>query len=151
MKRVVVTGNVKAGKLVLLDQEGFRRELASTFNEDTIVDVIVERQSKKRSNKQNKYLWGVVYSTLAKSEIGYTEEEWHEMCKYKFLRKHYVVGDENIDTGQTTTKLTTAEFEEYTEKIRRWGAHIGVDIPEPNEAEKIFDTLNQELDLEKQK
>ncbi len=150
MQRVVYTGNIKQGKLEIVDRDRFRQEVSATFKDDTVVDVIIEKQSRNRTNQQNKYLWAVVYGTLAKSEIGYTDEEWHEMCKYKFLRKHYTVGDELLDVGGTTTKLTTIEFGEYCEKIRRWGAQLGVNIPEPNENDKIFDTFNEQLNLEKQ-
>ena len=149
MNRVAVTGNIKGGKLEILDKEGFRREVASTFKDDAIVDVIIEKQSKNRSNRQNKYLWAVCYKLIA-DHTGYTDEEIHEILKYKFLRKHFTVGDEQYDVGGTTTKLTTVEFEEYTEKIRRWGATLSINIPLPNENEAKLDMLNEQLDLQKQ-
>lgn len=140
MNKVSAQATIKDGKLILRNRQIFAEELKSLLG-DVILTVAEGRET--RSNQQNKYLWGCVYKTLAQSEIGYTEEEWHEMCKYKYLRKHYVVGDEEIDVGSTTTKLTTIEFEEYVENIRRWGATLGVNILLPNEPQREPDKLDE--------
>jgi hypothetical protein len=64
--------------------------------------------------------------------FGYDENEMHDALKYKFLRR----GAADLETVQSTTKINTAQFEEYLEKIRRWAVmEYNVSIPLPNEAE----------------
>ena len=138
MQEVVTQGVMKGGKLSLIDRKSFADELSVVFEKDCLVEVCVIRKGKTRTKKQNKYLWGVPYKLLS-DHLGYTPEELHEICKYKFLSKHYDIGDESLDVGASTTKLTTAEFEDYAENIRRWGATLSVNIPLPNEADILSD------------
>jgi hypothetical protein len=96
------------------------------------VEVIIRKPKTKRSDLQNNYYWGVVLEILSK-ELGYDQDELHEILKYKFLKIESTLGMEYI---RSTTKLTTGEFEEYLEKIKRWAAEfLGINIPNPNEAE----------------
>jgi hypothetical protein len=133
MKRVEWVGNIKKGKLEILDREAMAKAINFEFGpSDCIVDIIIEKCSKKRSTQQNKYLWGVCYKLLS-DHLGYTPEEIHEICKYKFLRKHYDIGKEHLEVGSTTKTLSTLEFEDYTENIRMFGATLSVNIPLPNE------------------
>lgn len=95
------------------------------------VDVVVRKHKAKRSNNQNNYYFGVVCKILG-DYFGYDENEMHDALKYKFLRK----GAADLETVQSTTKMNTAEFEEYLEKVRRWAAmEYGVVVPLPNEVE----------------
>jgi hypothetical protein len=145
MKQVIVTGNIRNGKLELLDQAGFRRDMAITFPTDCIVDVIIERRGKKRTNPQNRWLWGVAYKILS-DHTGYSEEEIHEICKFKFNRKEYHLGDETFILGGSTAIMTTIEFMEYKTNIQQLGAELGCVIPDPNETLEI---LNEGLELTK--
>lgn len=147
MKQVIVTGNIRNGKLELLDQAGFRRDIAITFDKDCIVDVIVERQGRKRTNQQNRYLWGIPYKLLS-DYTGHSKDEIHEWCKCEFLSsKHLWIGEKEHEIGRSTSNLPTVEFEEYCENLRRFGATLGVNIPLPNENLEI---LNEALDLRKE-
>lgn len=95
------------------------------------VNVTIRKWKCTRSNNQNNYYFGVVCKVLG-DYFGYTEEEMHDALKYKFLRK----GACDIETVQSTTKLNTAEFEEYLENVRRWAAiEYNVIVPLPNEVE----------------
>jgi hypothetical protein len=134
MQEVITQGAMNGGKLSLLDRSSFANQLSVVFGKDCLVDVCVIRKGKTRTSRQNNYLWGVPYKLLS-DHLGYPPEEIHEICKYKFLSKHYDIGDESLDVGASTAKLTTAEFEDYAENIRRWGATLGANIPLPNEAE----------------
>jgi hypothetical protein len=98
MKRVVAVGNIKQGKFELVDKDKFRQNIAIEFDRDCVVDVVVERYSKRRSNSQNSYLWGIPYKLLS-DHTGYSPDEIHEICKYKFLRTHYTVAGEEFDLG----------------------------------------------------
>lgn len=45
---------------------------------------------------------------------------------------------------RSTTSLTTAEFSEYTEKIRNWMATFGVYLPSPEEWKQANGLLDTE-------
>ena len=51
----------------------------------------------------------------------------HEALKFKFLSK----GLKTLPTVISTTKLDTADFFEYIEKIKRWASiHYSIVLPE---------------------
>ena len=90
-----------------------------------------------RSLLQNKYYWGVVIKMLAK-EIGYTPEVMHEYMKEKFLWKnkdYYDMPDGGIIyIKESTTNLSTIEFDNYIQEIRNWaGEFLSLDVPLPNQ------------------
>ena len=94
------------------------------------VEVIIRKPKTKRSDVQNNYYWGVVIELLSK-ELGYDQDEMHEILKYKFLKTK----NGEMEYVKSTTKLTTGEFEEYLDKIKRWSAEfLRVVIPDPNES-----------------
>ena len=95
------------------------------------VEVIIRKPKTSRSTLQNSYYWSVVVEILAK-ELGYDKDEIHEILKYKFLQSNAM----GMPYVKSTTKLSTGEFEDYLEKIRRWAAEfLNINIPLPNEVE----------------
>jgi hypothetical protein len=78
-----------------------------------------------------------VVCKLISDHTGYTPEEVHNFMKEKFLtdKKHIIIGGEERDVEEaTTTRLTTKQFEEYCENIRRFAStELEVSIPEPGE------------------
>jgi hypothetical protein len=91
----------------------------------------VREYKSQRSNNQNNYYFGVVCQILG-DYFGYTVEEMHDALKMKFLRK----GAADLETVVSTTKLNTAQFEDYLEKVRRWALlEYNVTVPLPNEFE----------------
>jgi hypothetical protein len=94
------------------------------------LEVIVRKFRSKRSNNQNSYYWYVVLDTLHK-HTGHSDYDLHEMMKYKFLKVH---GE--MEYVKSTTKLNTAEFEVYLDKIRKWAEDkINCKINLPNEVD----------------
>lgn len=95
----------------------------------------IQKYSKKRSSPQNRYYHGVVLKYLSET-TGFTLEEMHEVCKYKFLpyeRANRVTG-ETQTFGRSTTELNTSEYEEYLNNIRIWAVnYLDCLIPLPNE------------------
>lgn len=86
------------------------------------VEIVLRYPSKKRSNSQNKYLWGVVYALIADS-TGNSIEDVHTALKTMFLGKE-----------ASTSRLSTAEFSKYTEKVRAFAmTEYYIDIPDANE------------------
>lgn len=108
--------------------------LASEFRQHEGKDVRIEvyRHRKIRSTKQNRYLFGVVYMYIV-AVTGYTKNEVHEAMSKKFLEPKFLdFGGEDIQVDGSTTDLTTTEFIEYHEAIRKWAAEwLHCDIPDP--------------------
>lgn len=121
--------------------------------------VSIEPEAKRRTQRQNRYLWGVVYKTIADNDPGFfgneetaealkavgvsMEEAVHEYCKRHFLRGevlHIADGDEGTvwqayHLQKSTAKLNRREFDEYVEAVRRWAAQgLQVFIPDPQAA-----------------
>ena len=96
--------------------------------------------TKGRSNPQNKSYWKLCVEPLAEflSEQGYTKDDVHELlkaeCNYevKFLKdKDGRITEKKIP--QTTTKMTTAQFMDFMERIRVYASGLGKYLYEPNE------------------
>lgn len=96
------------------------------------IDVSVKKRTKPRSSHQNRYYWGVVIEILSEY-TGYEREEMHDALKMLFLRKPaHAPG--LPDTLRSTSDLTTKEFEDFLERVRRWATiELSVSIPLPNE------------------
>ena len=92
------------------------------------VEVDIKKLRSQRSNNQNNYYFGCVLDILSK-ETGYEIDEMHEIMKYKFLKQNRKTGMEYV---KSTSKLSTSEFEDYLEKIRRWASiELSIFIPDP--------------------
>ena len=121
---------IKDGKLILFNRKLFDNYLLNL--EDKHVDLSVKLPSKDRSNNQNRYYWGIVVDIIGK-ELGYTADETHEALKMKFLLDRRG----KIPTVRSTTVLSTKEFEDYLEDIKRWAAEfLNVVLPDPNPQEE---------------
>ncbi len=119
-------GKVEKGLLILFDKELFNIQLKAF--EGKHIDLSVKLPSKNRSNNQNRFYWGVLIDIIGK-ELGYTADETHEALKMKFLLDRRG----KIPTVRSTAVLTTKEFEDYLEDIKRWAAEfLNVVLPDPN-------------------
>lgn len=95
--------------------------------------VVVSKKKQKRSINQNSYYWGVVLKLIG-DELGYFVEDMHKTFATMFLKQIIKIGDEEIETYKSTTKLKTDEFEEYLQKIRMFASsELDIIIPLPNE------------------
>lgn len=124
-------GKVEKGKFVPDDVKTFK--MAFYVLEGKEAEITLAKRQKSRSGNQNRYYWGVVVSLLSEYIGEYNEDETHEAMKMQFLKVHH---EKLPDTCKSTANLTTAEFEDYIEKIRIWaGSFLGFYIPTPNEVE----------------
>jgi len=96
-------------------------------------DIIIRKPKKIRSLEQNRYYWGVIIKILAET-WGWDAEELHEVLKFKFNK---IPGENGLpDRPGSTTDLSTIDFENYLEEIRRWAlTEYQIYIPLPNEIE----------------
>ncbi|HNC13938.1 MAG TPA: hypothetical protein PLF59_19310, partial [Cyclobacteriaceae bacterium] len=103
------------------------------------IEITVRRKKKHRSVQQNRYYWLVV--TILSDYTGFTKDEMHSILRSKFLRAEKV----NEDTGvvyeyvKSTTELTTVEYEDYLDDVRRFAAQeFNMTVPMPNEQIEVF-------------
>jgi len=103
--------------------------------------VIFEEHHDKRTMKQNRTLWGVVYQSLidqVADEVGYDKhdkagkEQLHEglLMLYGGVKKCPITGREVA--AKRSSKMTVAEFADYIDWIARWAATeygIVVELP----------------------
>lgn len=94
------------------------------------VELKLSRPVNSRSQQQNRFLWGVVYTTIAES-TGYTTEEVHELLKDKFLpRKFVTIGDTTKEVRKSTAQLSIDEFSKYLEQLAAFAAELGITLPD---------------------
>lgn len=122
-------------------------EAADIGGDETLV-VSIDAEEKKRTQQQNRYLWGVVYKTIADNDPGFFTGEQtaallknarlsvadviHEFCKQCFLPPVHVAVGEGMVLSPSTTRMTRQDFNAYVEDIRRWAADsLGVYVPDP--------------------
>lgn len=141
--------NGQAFRLVneLVRGNAIRALQSAAIGGDEIMVVRIEPEEKKRTLRQNKYLWGVVYKTIVDNDPGYfvndaldalrktarlsTAEVVHEFCKARFLPSADLPGLQ-ITVAPSTAKLPRKEFQDYVESIRRWAAdELQVFVPDP--------------------
>ncbi len=120
--------------------------------------ITIEEWVKPRSDKQNRYYFGVVVPIIqAICERG-SDEIWsvdrtHEFIKREIwemteVKTYYrrdpqtleLVPYKEIEASKSRT-LNAKQWEDMMTKTRAWAAEIGVDIPEP--IEKIPDYLDE--------
>lgn len=129
MRGYTFYGTVQDGLLKVDSAAEFSVALRRLNGKAVTVNVATVDRKHARTLPQNSYLWGVVYPLLAE-ETGYDVEELHEACKFRFLRDRENEKDDLVRI-KSTTDLTTTEFSEYVENVRRLAAELGVVIPDP--------------------
>ena len=96
--------------------------------------VEVVQHVKRRSDAQNRYLWGCAYAELARV-TGQPAEDWHEY----FLGEHFgwetveMLGRKKLRPVRRSSKLTTQEFADYVAFIQMRAAENGIYVPDPGE------------------
>jgi hypothetical protein len=117
------------------------RALLETLEGKQVV-VTVDLFRKKRSDRQNRYYFGVVVADIreAMQELGNTvsPDDVHYFLKSEVAGMKSPIYDLNGEVVgwrvDTSTKLTTQEFENYMEQCRAWAAeHLNIIIDLPNE------------------
>lgn len=94
----------------------------------------VEQLKKKRSNPQNRSLWGVAYKALSEA-TGNDPEDLHTffLGEWSGWEVIDVMGQQRRVPVRRSSKLTTEEFGEFYEFIQRRSAECGYNVPSPNE------------------
>lgn len=116
-------------------EEYFRRAKPGFY------EITIKQKRDRRSNAQNRWLWGKIYPMLLQGflDAGWDEftceEEVHEWCKQHFSGKRVVnrITGEVDNLPNSTKKMDTIEFCSYCEQLRTMAVeYLGITIPEPN-------------------
>lgn len=119
---------------------------------DTKLEVSFKKLRYKRSDAQNRFLWGVAYVTIA---AWYYETQGEKVSK-DVIHAHtlqYILGyrpvvetilgrEVIVMEGKSTSKLNTVEFNDMKDKLQKYWAAKGCDIPDPRENNFITDFLD---------
>jgi len=128
--QTTIIGTVENGKFVPNSKEYFKRAFESY--EGKIIELSLKVWHKKRTTPQNSYYWGVVIELIKNyiNDLGndFDSDTIHELLRSLFLKKtKEIVNKESgevktIEFIQSTTKLSTIEFETYLESCKRYAA-----------------------------
>lgn len=124
--------NVFNGKLQLNVSQLIAKELPEF--EGKRVEITIKRLRSKRSLQQNRLWW--LYVTIVSNELGYDKDEFHEIAKYKLLKREKV----NEATGEvftyigSTAKLNKSEFADLVSDFQRWVSEsFSIVLPQPGD------------------
>jgi len=113
--------------------EAFYKYMKS-FKPGTRVKVIIKpfkAGDRIRSIDANAYYWGCVIEIL-RMEWGYEKEEMHDALGLMFRRDY----SKPVPTIIRTSNMSSRDFWEYIERIRRWAAsEFNIVIPDPNKVD----------------
>jgi hypothetical protein len=130
------SATISNGKLRIRNRQSF--DVAVSLLKDGNYEMKLERVSKKRTNLQNSFYWGVIIPLCTKGllDLGHAvdSDDTHEILKAMFNKKQFV----NEQTGEvthyggSTQEMTTTDSMAYWERIYQFASeHLNVFIPEP--------------------
>ena len=129
LKSFVHHGEIKGGKLIL-DSPRYWQGMVGMFN-DAKVRIVLEKMRGTRTNRQNRYYWGVALELIA-HHTGYLPEDVHEIMRARFLKKKRIWRGGEMAVLQSTSDLTSDEFTQYIEQVRQEAAEMEIEIPDPD-------------------
>lgn len=97
------------------------------------LEITVQAWKPKRSEQQNRYLWGVVYATISQA-TGQEPDDWHEYFLGEFFgwEEHELFGRKRLKPRERSSKQIKARFSEYIEFIISRAAKFDIIVPPPN-------------------
>ena len=106
-------------------------------------DVTIEKRKHSRSTSQNALMW--MWLTCIADETGADKSEIHDEFRRMFLPAEVVRGlhGEMIERPVSTTKLSSAQFTEYLNKIEVFAsAELGIVLPRPDDL--VFEAFSEQ-------
>ena len=128
-QRFVLRANDTTRVNVLANAQRFLAALPTT--KSWRVEVCEHRE--RRSDAQNRYLWGVCYAELHRA-TGQEAEDWHEYMLGECYGWETVemMGRKKLRPMRRSSKMDRKEFAEYVEFIQRRAAEHGIFIQDPD-------------------
>ena len=129
----VVNGNLKRNRQLIID--------ALKSFEGKNIQITIEKATKKRSNQQNRYYWGILIPIFRKTILDAWGDYLDKETSHLWLKQKMNYNERvNEATGEvfkipkSTTENTTTEQEIYHKKIRDFlFQSFNVDVPLPGE------------------
>ncbi len=114
-------------KKLILNSEIYFNHCIQKFKEGERVTLQVTNKKPKRTEQQNRYLWGVFYPQIAKETGEQNLERLHELFKGLFLTTGIVkVLGKDVRIKKSTTSLSVTEFSDFVRAIEN---ETGVQAP----------------------
>jgi hypothetical protein len=100
--------------------------------------VEVSEYRPRRSDEQNRYLWGGVYRTICEHLEGWETADVHEYCLGECYGWETIegLGRKRLRPVRRSSKLNKQEFSDYIAFIQRRMAEHGIYIPDPEQNEE---------------
>ena len=145
---MIFNGHVKPnGALIIHNRSMFDSAVGSMARENDVkVTIEVKKARVQRSLMQNAYYFGVVVTMVQERlrDLGHdiTKEDTHDLLRGRLLFTELIdeKTGEVVKIPKSTKNLTKAEFMDYLEDIKRFGAEVlDIVIPDPGEQLKIQD------------
>lgn len=148
---MIFHGRIIGGNFIADNNQAYQEYFLK--NEGKKVKQEIVRIFGRRSNAQNRYVWGVMYPAIAErltelNGIEVTVEQVHIIMSEKFnsLRLKVSTGDE-IVVIESTSDMTTVEFNERCKNIQQWAAvNLELSVPDPNETINDLDGLREVME-----
>jgi len=109
--------------------------LLSSLSKEHGLRLTVEEAKSRRSDQQNKYLWGVCYPTMRCAlPEEWTNDDLHEFWLGEFYGWDILegLGRKRMKPKRRSSRLSTVEFAAYVAFLQQQAAErLGVYIPDP--------------------
>lgn len=142
MTKSVQYGYVENGVAHMLNKARFLEDMKQFKNCDIVFEI---KKRGKRSNRQNRYYFGVVVPEITRRlrELGndVNSDVVHEYLKGRFNTTRIVIEatGEAMDVPKSTTELNKEEFAAYVDRIIQFCAEsLDIVIPPPNTQTQMF-------------
>ncbi|MCL2596245.1 MAG: recombination protein NinB [Paludibacter sp.] len=95
--------------------------------------IVLKENKKRRTIDQNRLMW--LWLSCIENETGQERESLHEFFKSAYLQPEYkFVFGVQTEIPPTTTKLNTAEFTHYLERIQQFAStELSIVLPNPED------------------
>jgi hypothetical protein len=97
--------------------------------------VTVEQYKPRRSDQQNRFLWGYVYKTICEHLPGWTADDVHDFCLGECYGWETVegLGRKRLRPVQRSSKMNKQDFADYISWIQQRMAEHGILIDDPDQ------------------
>ena len=119
-------GKIKNLKIDFLDEERFVDDLLKFEGKDVVFTL--NENKDYRTNSQNKLWWR--YMQILSTDLGFTKEEMHDLCKLKFLKRERIEDGIKVEYLKSTAQLTKKEFKKLVDEVIIWAAQtFSINLP----------------------
>lgn len=105
---------------------------------DRAYAITIDEHKERRSDQQNRALWGLAYPTILKAGgealRGWTAEDIHEFMLGEHFGWETITGfgKRRMKPLRRSSRLSKTEFAEFFDFIQRRAADMGIVIPDPD-------------------